>query len=52
MLRKLFFRFAPKLYCKNEADWSGSTMRIAYSGIKFFYTRTLPMDWETIQLLP
>jgi len=39
------------LYCKNEALWSGSTMRIAYSGIKFFYTATLPMEWETIKLL-
>ena len=26
-------------------------MRIAYRGIKFFYTKTLPMDWETIRLL-
>jgi site-specific recombinase XerD len=39
------------LYCKNEAGWSAATMRIAYSGIKFFYTVTLPMDWETIELL-
>ncbi len=39
------------LYCKNDVGWSASTMRIAYSGIKFFYTRTLPMDWETIRLL-
>jgi len=39
------------LYCKNEAGWSASTMRIAYSGIKIFYTTTLPMEWETIQLL-
>jgi integrase/recombinase XerD len=39
------------LYCKNEAGWSAATMRIAYSGIKFFYTHTLPMDWETIELL-
>lgn len=39
------------LYCKNEAGWSAATMRIAYSGIKFFYTVTLPMDWETIQLM-
>jgi len=39
------------LYCRNEALWSGSTMRIAYSGIKFFYTATLPMEWETIRLL-
>lgn len=39
------------LYCKNEANWSASTMRIAYSGIKFFYTVTLPMEWETIKLM-
>ena len=39
------------LYCKNEAGWSAATMRIAYSGIKFFYTVTLPMEWETIRLL-
>jgi site-specific recombinase XerD len=39
------------LYCKNAAGWSASTMRIAYSGIKFFYTTTLPMEWETIKLL-
>lgn len=39
------------LYCKDEAEWSAATMRIAYSGIKFFYTKTLPMDWETIRLL-
>ena len=39
------------LYCRNEADWRAATMRIAYSGIKFFYTVTLPMDWETIRLL-
>jgi integrase/recombinase XerD len=39
------------LYCRNEANWSAATMRIAYSGIKFFYTVTLPMDWETIRLL-
>jgi len=39
------------LYCKNEAGWSAATMRIAYSGIKRFYTTTLPMEWETIRLL-
>jgi site-specific recombinase XerD len=39
------------LYCKNDLEWSASTMRIAYSGIKFFYTVTLPMEWETLQLL-
>ncbi len=39
------------LYCHKEAGWSSSTMRIAYSGIKIFYTATLPMEWETIRLL-
>ena len=39
------------IYCRNEARWSAATMRIAYSGIKFFYTTTLPMEWETIRLL-
>ena len=39
------------LYCKNEAGWSAATMRIAYSGIKFFYTASLPMEWEIIKLL-
>jgi len=39
------------LYCRNDARWSAATMRIAYSGIKFFYTQTLPMEWETIRLL-
>ncbi len=39
------------LYCKNDHGWSASTLRIAYSGIKFFYTTTLPMEWETLRLL-
>lgn len=39
------------LFCKNELNWSASTMRGAYSGIKFFYTVTLPMEWETLRLL-
>lgn len=39
------------LYCRNDVGWSAATMRIAYSGIKFFYTKTLPQDWETLKLL-
>jgi site-specific recombinase XerD len=39
------------LYCKNDVGWSAATMRIAYSGIKFFYTVTLPQEWETLKLL-
>lgn len=39
------------LFCKNDLKWSASTMRIAYSGIKLFYTFTLPMGWETLRIL-
>ena len=39
------------LYCKNDEGWSAATMRIAYSGIKFFYTTTFPQEWETLRLL-
>jgi len=39
------------LYCRNEAEWGSATLRIAYSGIKFFYTVTLPSEWETLKLL-
>jgi len=39
------------LHCKDELDWAGATMRISYSGIKFFYAHTLKRDWETLRLL-
>ena len=39
------------LYCRNDQGWSAATLRIAYSGIKFFYTVTLPVEWETLKLL-
>lgn len=39
------------LHCKDELDWSGATLRISYSGIKFFYQHTLKRDWETLRLL-
>lgn len=39
------------LYCKNEANWKASTMRIAYSGIKFFYAITMQTNWETLKLM-
>lgn len=40
------------LFCQNEAGWKPATMRIAYSGIKFFYTTTLPSDFETLKMMP
>lgn len=39
------------LHCKDELDWKPATMRISYSGIKFFYAHTLKRDWETLRLL-
>lgn len=39
------------LHCKDELDWSGATLRISYSGIKFFYQHTLKREWETLRLL-
>jgi len=39
------------LHCKDELDWMPATMRISYSGIKFFYEHTLKQDWETLKLL-
>ena len=39
------------LHCKDELDWKPATMRISYSGIKFFYQHTLKRDWETLNLL-
>lgn len=39
------------LYCKNDYGWIAATMRISYSGIKFFYTTTFPQNWNTLHLL-
>lgn len=39
------------LYCKNELGWRSATLRIAYSGIKFLYVKTLESDWRTLTLL-
>ncbi len=37
----MFSASLQSLYCKNEAYWKPATMRIAYSGIKFFYATTM-----------
>lgn len=39
------------LHCKDELDWRPTTMRISYSGIKFFFEHTLKRDWETLTLM-
>ena len=39
------------LFRKNESKWSPATMRICYSGIKFFFENVLRRDWHTFQLI-
>ena len=36
------------LFLKNEKRFSPSSLKIAYCGIKFFYTQTVPRDWATL----
>ena len=39
------------LHRKNVDKWSPATMRICYSGIKFFFVNVLKLDWHTLQLV-
>lgn len=41
-LRKFF------LHLKNERKFAYGSMRVAFSGIKFFYSRTCQRDWQTL----
>jgi len=36
------------LTCKGEFGWSAATLRISYSGIKHFFTRTLVRPWPIL----
>ena len=36
------------LFLKNEKRFAPSSLKIAYCGIKFFYTQTAPRDWATL----
>ena len=36
------------LHLKNERCFAYGSMRVAYSGIKFFYTRTCKRSWQTL----
>jgi integrase/recombinase XerD len=37
------------LYLKNDKQFAPSSLIVAASGIKFFYTHTAPRDWETLR---
>jgi integrase/recombinase XerD len=39
------------LYLKNDRQYSPSSLKIAASGITFFYTHTVPRDWQTLKKL-
>ena len=39
------------LFLKNEKRFAASSLKIAFCGIKFFYTQTLARDWKTLQTL-
>lgn len=37
------------LHMKNELNYAYGTLRVAFSGIKFFYTRTCKRDWQSLK---
>ena len=39
------------LFIKNDQQWEGNSLKVAYSGIKFFYSRTCPQEWPTLSKL-
>ena len=39
------------LHRNNIDKWSPATMRICYSGIKFFFVNVLKRDWHTLELV-
>ena len=39
------------LHRKNVDKWAAATMRICYSGIKFFFINVLRRDWHTLALI-
>lgn len=36
------------LYLRNDKKFAGPSLKIAFCGIKFFYTHTVPRGWETL----
>ncbi|MCP3874877.1 MAG: tyrosine-type recombinase/integrase [Desulfobacteraceae bacterium] len=39
------------LHRKNKNNWSAATLRICYSGIKFFFVNVLKRDWHTLSMV-
>jgi site-specific recombinase XerD len=39
------------LFIKNDQHWEANSLKVAYSGLKFFYCHTCPREWPTLQKL-
>jgi site-specific recombinase XerD len=39
------------LFIKNDQQWEANSLKVAYSGLKFFYCHTCPRDWATLREL-
>ena len=39
------------LHLKDDRHFAANSLAIAYAGIKFFYSRTIPRDWTTLRRL-
>ena len=39
------------LFIKNDQQWAGNSLKVAYSGLKFFYCHTCPQEWTTLTKL-
>ena len=37
------------LYLKNEKQFAPASLKMAYYGIRYFYTHTAPRQWSTLQ---
>lgn len=36
------------LFIKNDQQWEFNSLKVAYAGLKFFYSRTCPQEWPTL----
>jgi site-specific recombinase XerD len=39
------------LYLRNEKKFSAASLKMAYYGIRYFYTHTIPREWGTLEWL-
>jgi integrase/recombinase XerD len=39
------------LFIKNDQQWEPNSLKVAYSGLKFFYGHTCPQEWPTLHKL-